>query len=184
MRIFSTKIKKKKLVFLLLFFFLLNRNFVSNKDIVSIQGSNQQSYKDITVTEALNLIENTTTLFILDVRTVDEYLAGHINNSVLIPHNEIESRQDELPLNKSRPILVYCRTGVRSAVASNTLVTLNYTSVYNMLGGYTAWVEAINSLTNEPPFVITPEIFFFLFIPVLLLILAAVIIILKRSRFG
>ncbi|MFX0151143.1 MAG: rhodanese-like domain-containing protein [Candidatus Hodarchaeota archaeon] len=167
---------------LLFFLFLLNPNFVANRDIVSVQGSNLKSYKDITVTEALNLIENTTTLFILDVRTVDEYLAGHINNSILIPHDEIESRQNELPPNKSRPILVYCRTGGRSATASNTLVTLNYTSVYNMLGGYTAWVEAINTLKAEPPFVITPEIFFFLFIPVLLLtILAVVIIILKRS---
>ncbi|MFX0174449.1 MAG: rhodanese-like domain-containing protein [Candidatus Hodarchaeota archaeon] len=172
-------------MFLLLFFILLNPNFIPNREIVSIQGSNQQSYKNISVTEAVNLIENTTMLFILDVRTIDEYLDGHINNSVLIPHNEIESKQDELPLNKSRQILVYCRTGVRSAIASNTLVTLNYTSVYNMLGGYAAWVEAINSLTNEPPFIITPEIFFFLFIPVLLLaILAGVIIILKRSRAG
>ena len=98
--------------------------------------------------EAINLIENTSTLLILDVRTESEYLEGHINNSLLIPHDKIESRQDELPVNKSTPILVYCRSGSRSATASNTLTALNYTCVYNMLGGYTAWVEVVSVTTT------------------------------------
>ncbi|MHA1977723.1 MAG: rhodanese-like domain-containing protein [Candidatus Hodarchaeales archaeon] len=137
-------------MFSALFLFLLNPNIVYKREFTSLQASIQENYKNISVTEAINLIENTTTLFILDVRTEDEYNTGHINNSVLIPYNDIESRQDELPHNKSRPILVYCRLGGRSVTASNTLITLNYTCVYNMLGGYTAWLEAITSLTSEP----------------------------------
>jgi rhodanese-related sulfurtransferase len=128
----------------------LNPNFVHNRELISIQASNLENYTNVSVTEAIKLIENTTTLFILDVRTEEEYNAGHINDSVLIPYNQIESRQDELPQNKSRPILVYCRLGGRSVTASITLITLNYTCVYNMLGGYTAWIEAITSLTTKP----------------------------------
>ncbi len=127
----------------------MNPNFVHNREAISIQARSLENYTNISVTEAIQLIESTTTLFILDVRTEEEYNAGHINDSVLIPYNLLELRQDELPQNKSRPILVYCRLGGRSVTASNTLISLNYTCVYNMLGGYTAWIEAITSITTE-----------------------------------
>ncbi|MHA2246920.1 MAG: rhodanese-like domain-containing protein [Candidatus Hodarchaeales archaeon] len=109
-------------------------------------------FKTITVDVAEELIENSTDLFILDVRTNSEFKAGHISGAFLIPHTDINDSQDELPVNKSHPILVYCRSGVRSAIASTTLVSLSYNSTYNMAGGFTAWKNAgypyINSATT------------------------------------
>ena len=69
----------------------------------------------------------------------------------MIPNTDIIDRQDELP-NKSTPILVYCRSGTRSAIASDTLDSLSYNSTYNMDGGFLAWKNAgypyVNSSTT------------------------------------
>lgn len=80
-------------------------------------------------------------LIILDVRTQSEYDAGHINNSILIPNTELESRIDELSGYENTEIMVYCKTGIRSALATEILVNYNFTEVYNMLGGYDSWVS-------------------------------------------
>jgi rhodanese-related sulfurtransferase len=90
----------------------------------------------------------------LDVRTQEEYSTGHLVNAKLIPYTEIISRQEELPDNKSQPLLVYCRSGSRSVYASDSLVDLNYTSVFNMLEGFNAWKNAGYSYEgsfNDPP---------------------------------
>ncbi len=118
----------------------------------SIGVISKWNYNTISVSEAKELIENNTNLFILDVRTESEYKEGHIESAYLIPHSDIIDRQDELPTNKSQAILVYCRSGTRSATASSTLDSLNYTQIYNMEGGFTAWKKAgypyINSSTT------------------------------------
>ncbi|MFX0120973.1 MAG: rhodanese-like domain-containing protein [Candidatus Hodarchaeota archaeon] len=100
------------------------------------------NYTSIPVSEAKDLIENTTNLFILDVRTNFEFEDGHIYGAYLIPSTEITSRQNELPKNKSRPILVYCASGTRSSAVSITLDELFYEQVYNMGGGFSSWKDA------------------------------------------
>ncbi len=84
-------------------------------------------------------------VFILDVRRQDEYDEGHIKGSTLIPVQDIPERE----LNKSltglprdKKILVYCRTGHRSALASKILVNNGFKEVYNMKGGITEWTNA------------------------------------------
>jgi rhodanese-related sulfurtransferase len=120
--------------------FLFSKGFIivifllSAKGVVLTEG-----YSTISVFEAKNLVETNTHLFILDVRTESEYKDGHISGAYLIPHTEINERQDELPTNKSQPILVYCRSGIRSVNASLTLESLKYTEIYNMAGGFNQW---------------------------------------------
>ena len=97
-------------------------------------------YLNVNVSEAKQMIETNPSLVILDVRTLEEYNEGHIENAVLIPVSELESRLDELDIEDE--ILVYCRSGVRSATASQILVDNGFTGVYNMLGGITAWKNA------------------------------------------
>lgn len=87
-------------------------------------------------------LDATPDAWILDVRTPAEYAQGHIPGSTLIPHTEIERRAAELPADKATPIFVYCRSGSRSAVASDALVELGYTNVINMDGGYPDWARA------------------------------------------
>ena len=68
---------------------------------------------------------------ILDVRTKEEYESGHINNAVNIPYDSIDKN---INLNKEKKIYVYCRSGVRSRKAYQSLKNLGY-DVYD-LGSY------------------------------------------------
>ena len=112
-------------------------------------GSNEKpidkGYTDISVEVAylmINETEDYPDLIVLDVRTQSEYDAGHINNSILIPNTDLESRIGELSGSEDTEIIVYCRTGARSALASAILVNNNFTKVFNMYGGFEAWVAA------------------------------------------
>jgi len=101
-------------------------------------------YTDISISQGKEMIDRGE-VFILDVRTPEEYAAGHINGSTLlavqdIPAQELDNRLKEIP--KDRKILVYCRTGHRSTQASKILVENGFAEVYNMQGGITEWNKA------------------------------------------
>jgi len=103
-----------------------------------------QNYTDITVDQAYQMINdkvNYTNLIILDVRTLSEYNSGHINDSILIPYDELDSRIFEISSYIDTEIIVYCRTGARSRIASEILVANNFTKVFNMLGGISGWTN-------------------------------------------
>ena len=75
---------------------------------------------------------------LVDVRTPEEFAEGHIADAILIPEYEITARAEkELP-DKDALILVYCRSGRRSKIASEELVKLGYTNVKEF-GGIIAW---------------------------------------------
>jgi rhodanese-related sulfurtransferase len=101
-------------------------------------------YTDISVQQGKGMIDRQE-VFILDVRTKEEYAAGHINGSTLlavqdIPKQELVEKLKEIP--KDKKILVYCRTGSRSAQASKILAENGFARVYNMQGGITEWMNA------------------------------------------
>jgi phage shock protein E len=70
----------------------------------------------------------------IDVRSVDEYAEDHIANTENIPHTEIAARISDLDLDKSTPIKVFCRSGVRAGLALTALEELGYTNVENVGG--------------------------------------------------
>ncbi|MCC6801994.1 MAG: rhodanese-like domain-containing protein [Anaerolineae bacterium] len=76
------------------------------------------------------------TYLLLDVRTPDEYSSGHIHDAVNIPVEELASRLSEVP--KGEPLVVYCRSGRRSAEAVQILSQAGYTNIYD-LGGLNDW---------------------------------------------
>ncbi|CAB1055406.1 hypothetical protein D1BOALGB6SA_139 [Olavius sp. associated proteobacterium Delta 1] len=98
----------------------------------------QTSYREVSSREAADLIQ-TEQPIILDVRTPGEYKRGHLNNSVLIPVQEIQNRYRELGTNKDREILIYCATGNRSTVASKILIDSGFKHIVNMRGGIYDW---------------------------------------------
>ncbi len=73
-------------------------------------------------------IDSQANITIVDVRTEEEYKAGHIKNSVLLPLDILPSKYAETLPNKSQPLYVYCRTGIRSAQAVSFLLQLGYTN--------------------------------------------------------
>ena len=97
-------------------------------------------YGDVTVQEARRLIEDKPGLVILDVRTASEYEEGHIEGAVNIPVQELSVRFDELSIDDE--LLVYCRTGNRSAQAVDVLLDLGFTKIHHMNEGITGWTEA------------------------------------------
>lgn len=95
-------------------------------------------YHKITAADAKEIMDSGQPYILLDVRTSAEYAESRIDGAMLIPDNEIgEKAESELP-DKSALILVYCRSGRRSAAASNELVGMGYVNVYDM-GGIVDW---------------------------------------------
>lgn len=70
---------------------------------------------------------------LLDVRSVDEYRQGHIEGSLNIPLQKIDSVQDSIPA-LDKPIYVHCLSGARSAQAASALLSMGYTNVTNIGG--------------------------------------------------
>lgn len=81
-----------------------------------------------------------TTLLLLDVRTAQEHAAQRIMESPLIPVQELESRIQELDRFKDKKIVVYCRSGNRSGIATEILRGQGF-DAYNMSGGMLRWNE-------------------------------------------
>ena len=75
---------------------------------------------------------------ILDVRTQEEYDEGHILGAIVISHEEIEEKAEDVLTDKDQLILVYCRSGRRSKIAAEALVELGYTNIKEF-GGIIDW---------------------------------------------
>ena len=101
-------------------------------------GGNNATYEQITPQQAKEIMDTEQEYIIIDARTEEEFAEGHIENAILIPEYEIKDRaENELP-DKDALILVYCRSGRRSKIASEELVKLGYTNVKEF-GGIIDW---------------------------------------------
>ncbi len=90
-------------------------------------------FETIDSNEAMTLIEDGAT--IIDVRTSDEMKTGYIEGAINI---EVGNIQD-IDLDKSETIIVYCATGMRSSQAAEALIEMGYENVYNLDGGILNW---------------------------------------------
>lgn len=104
---------------------------------ISLEGeSNMAVYNKITPEVAKEMMDGN--VVILDVRTEEEFKAGHIEGAILIPNTNIAKDAPEILIDKDDVILVYCRSGKRSALAAKELVGMGYTQVYDF-GGIIDW---------------------------------------------
>ena len=100
--------------------------------------SAEKTYRQITMEEAVTMMEEETEYIILDVRTAEEYSEKHIPGAINIANESIGTEDiPELP-DKDQLILVYCRSGNRSKQASEKLVKLGYTNIVE-IGGINSW---------------------------------------------
>lgn len=97
---------------------------------------------ELTVDELKNRLDHGDEPCILDVRERNEYEICRLENSILIPLSELASRFHEL--NTDREIVVYCRSGARSARAVQFLQSKGYTKAKNLTGGILAWANRID----------------------------------------
>lgn len=95
-------------------------------------------FQSISAADAKKMMESGQDIKIIDVRTKDEYAEGHIKDAVLLPVAEVELEAEDVLEDKGQAVLVYCRSGVKSRIASQLLVELGYTDVYEF-GGILNW---------------------------------------------
>jgi rhodanese-related sulfurtransferase len=86
--------------------------------------------------------------FLLDVRTEAEYEAGHIQGAQWFPRGKLEYYIQELITDADSKIVLYCRTGGRSALAALTLKDMGFTDVVDLDGGFKGWVAEGNTFYN------------------------------------
>ena len=80
-------------------------------------------------------------MIVLDVRTPGEFAAGHVPGAINIPHTELAARLSELESARDRDIVVYCRTGNRTATALGVLEKSGFRRLFHLEGDYTRWSE-------------------------------------------
>lgn len=106
---------------------------------------------EISVDDFKNNYAGNGNVYLIDVRTETEFEDGSIAGSVSIPRGVIEFRigyEDfwnnfgTVPPGKNSPIILFCRSGNRSALATKTLMQLGYRNVYSLQGGFKAWVAS------------------------------------------
>ena len=101
-------------------------------------AESEASYRQVSMDEAIAMMEEKNDYIILDVRTPEEFAEKHIPDAINIPNETIGTEEiPELP-DKEQLILVYCRSGNRSKQASEKLVRLGYTNIVEF-GGINDW---------------------------------------------
>ncbi len=102
--------------------------------------SAKQQVTEVDVVKAKQLLAEGH-IVLVDTREESEYAAGHIEGALLLPRGVLEFKIGAIPelADKGKSVLIYCRTGGRSALASLTMQQLGYTNVLSMAGGFEAW---------------------------------------------
>lgn len=105
-------------------------------ETISVAGG---SYQNVTARELNSMLKIKDFVFI----NVHTPFAGNIAGTDLsIAYDQIEQNLSQLPADKNAKIVLYCRSGRMSAIASEELVSLGYTNIWNLDGGMDAWVQA------------------------------------------
>jgi phage shock protein E len=104
---------------------------------------------DIQIAELQQRIAADQAPLILDVRSGDEFNAGHLPYATNIPHTDIAARLNELPADRSTEIVVHCHSGKRAAVAQATLSEAGFTNIRHLEGDFVGWQSAKLPLIEE-----------------------------------
>ncbi len=100
------------------------------------------SAKDITQAQLQQLMKSKKKVILLDVRTVEEFVDGHIPKALNIPHKELESRLAELSGKQNTQIIIYCRSGRRAEVAKQALVKNGFSHLDHLTGDFNGWTSS------------------------------------------
>lgn len=102
--------------------------------------SGDNTIRTVNATEFRQLIETTESIQLVDVRTLEEFQAGHIPGALLIDVKGTDfDHQAEEKLKKDLPVAVYCRSGMRSLKAAGLLKDKGFKTIYNLKGGFLEW---------------------------------------------
>jgi sulfur-carrier protein adenylyltransferase/sulfurtransferase len=115
----------------------------------------KRTIKEVTIDEASGALRSDQPPLVVDVRERDEFEEGAIKDAVHVPRGYLELRIENVAPDRSRPIVLYCAGGARSALAARSLEELGYEHVSSLAGGFGAWKNA--GLPYVVPRVLTDE---------------------------
>lgn len=98
---------------------------------------------EVDAEELLKMLATDAEVVLLDVREPDEYAAGHIPGSILIPLGDLDHSERLKEIDPSQKIVVICRSGNRSEFGQQMLMDMGFTDVYNLTGGIQRWTGPI-----------------------------------------
>ena len=107
--------------------------------IVNIYSEKYRKYQVVDTNGAVSLMDDDE-LIIIDVREEKERKAGFLNNVLNIPMGQVKAKMDSL--DKSKNILVYCKSGTRSDRIADILSKNDFQKVSSLKGGFNAWLKA------------------------------------------
>lgn len=116
--------------------------------LFSCEETSAQESKLLEPNELIEVLSSKDAHFI-DVRTPQEFSAGHIENAVNIDFKSSNFETEIEKLDSKKPIIIYCRSGRRSAASTNTLSKAGFTEIYDLKGGVLNWKKQGNKLVTE-----------------------------------
>jgi rhodanese-related sulfurtransferase len=117
--------------------------------------------KEVNVDQTEAMMAERADLLVVDVRESSEHEQGHVKNALLVPRGILEAAADpsypkhnaEFAAARERPVVVYCATGGRSAMAAAVMQMMGFKEVYSLAGGFTGWEQAGKPVAREARYV-------------------------------
>jgi len=119
---------------------------IRSKQEISSEAKSKAPH--ITSQQLSEYLSNDEEFILLDIRTEDEYQAGHIQGAQWFPRGKLEYYVQDLIKDPESRVVLYCRTGGRSALATLTMHDMGYINVVDLNGGFKEWVAEGNTFYN------------------------------------
>ena len=121
----------------------MRKLFITLMILLLCHNSLMAHIKSIDVLELQRKLESSTeTIFLLDVRSKEEYQSGHIKNSINIPHDVLIKDINLIGEYRNEPLVVYCRSGVRAQLVIDKLLDNDFNHIIDINGDMLAWIES------------------------------------------
>lgn len=109
--------------------------------VITLSCKGKESVITIVTTEEVQTIMQSEDVQLIDVRTPEEYQEGHILNAQNIDYNSPNFEVNITKLDKSKPVLLYCKSGNRSGKSSQIFLEAGFKIIYDLEGGITEWID-------------------------------------------
>jgi rhodanese-related sulfurtransferase len=116
--------------------------------VTGLSACAQSGGSNLDVTQVSQMIADNEDIVLIDVRTPEEFMQGHLDGAKLINFYDANFQEEVKKLDTAKKYVVYCRSGGRSAKSVNAMKKLGFTEVYNMSGGVLAWQGAQQKLVK------------------------------------
>lgn len=114
---------------------------VCGTEVVASSSTPTASFAYMSPEELKAMIDREEIFNLVDIRSVQEYMAGHLPNAVSIPYKELPYRYTEL--DPRTTTVLYCGTGLTCILAAQMLARLGFSDLYSLAGGFTGWEYAV-----------------------------------------